>query len=71
MHTISESTPVDGYFRLIERIILSGIREHDTSFLQSAWCKYLMDMLMDYKAHSKAQTEADTLEKMLEHGREV
>ncbi len=37
-----------GYIRLSAAIVNSGIEQHDEVFLQSTWCKYLIDNVIDY-----------------------
>lgn len=34
----------DGYANLAAAIIASGVRNHDTRFLESDWCEFLRDI---------------------------
>lgn len=38
------------YIKLAAALVESGIKQHDTEFLESDWCAYLKESVKDYVA---------------------
>ena len=45
---MNDSVSIEPYIRLCAAIANSGIRSHDSSFLSSEWCAFLINEVVEY-----------------------
>lgn len=48
VYKVSKSVDIEPYIRLCAAIVNSGIRSHDSYFLSSEWCTFLINEVVEY-----------------------
>ena len=48
VYKMTKSVNIEPYIRLCAAIVNSGIRSHDSYFLSSEWCTFLINEVVEY-----------------------
>ena len=48
VYKMNDSVSIEPYIRLCAAIVNSGIRSHDSYFLSSEWCTFLINEVVEY-----------------------
>lgn len=68
---MNDSVNIEPYIRLCAAIVNSGIRSHDSYFLSSEWCTFLINEVVEYNKQDNRHMDVLLLPKGGSSGKDL
>lgn len=71
VYKMNDSVNIEPYIRLCAAIVNSGIRSHDSYFLSSEWCTFLINEVVEYNKQDNRHMDVLLLPKGGSSGKDL